>query len=234
MNKYKSFKIAQLIVMIIFAIAAVCLVILNRDLYFQVSQNIATMIVCLILWILFILSFVFLYVDFRNLDRISNNIKAMNYALEADQLSGLANKSGIDALIEKYSHAVLPSDLCCITFFISNIEEVNAEKGNSEGNRLIRSFSDILKDEAPSDCFLGRNGASKFIAVTSFANPDELESFLAGVNSKTELFNTSSNDTVIEYSVGTAFPESNIATMQKLIASSDRRSMLKGGDNEEA
>jgi len=234
MKKYKSLKLIQLIAVIALAIVSAGFVIIDRDLYYRISQDTATMIVCLILWILFVMSFIFLYYDFRNLDLISNNMKAMNFALEADQLSGLANKAGIDSLIAKYSHGALPKDMFCITLTLTNIGKVNQADGQTAGNQLIRVFSDILKETATPDYFLGRNGGSKFIAVATIPGDEAAGNFLSAVDERVNAYNESAQSHSIEYTTGTASPDEGITTMQKLIAASDRRCMLKGAGDEEA
>lgn len=182
------------------------------------------MLLCGLLWVIFGLSFVFIYIDFKYFFTYQKEYLEMNYAIHSDPLSGIANRYSCDMLIEKYLDKPLPKDMGCIMFELTNLTEINKAYGHLEGNHVIKQYSDMLGSCANEQCFVGRNGGNKFIALFEATTEEEMIDFIKRVDAKVKAHNNTSQSIPVHYRFGAAFHENNeVTTITELIALSNRR-----------
>ena len=224
MKKHAVFKSVQLAVFVIAAAALIVFVFTDPEVYHQAAADTATRLLCVSLWALLGLSFIFLFLDFYYFLSYRKDYREMDYALHSDPLSGIANRYSCDMIVEKYLDKPLPADMGCIMIDITNIQEINRLYGHLQGNMAIADFSGILNAASEGLCFVGRNGGNKFLALFENTTEAKMSLFLDRVREKTSAYNINAKTSAISYRVGTAFHEGEeINEITKLIALSNSR-----------
>ena len=205
MKKFNIIKILQLVLMLAFLAVCAYLMFVKRGLFHDVAQDPDLRMVSGMLWACFALEFIFIFVDFGIFSDYKRDYRELDFAVHSDPLSGLANRNGCDAIIERYL-----------------IQEINKKFSHLDGNALIRDFSNILKMASVSLCFVGRNGGNKFLAVFEESTPEQADKFLQRIRQKVEVYNAGSPEKTIEYAYGVAFDET-VKDITELIALANRR-----------
>ena len=224
MKKLDIFKTIQLIVYIVLALACAGLILLNPDLYHMIGEDSRVRLICGLLWFVFLISFLFILLDFNLLSSWKKDYRELDYAVHSDPVAGIANRFSCDALIEKYLDKPLPENMGCVMFDLTNIAEINQQYGHIQGNMLIRDFSNILRMTSLNLCFVGRNGGNKFIALFEDTDMEKINTFLLRVRQKTDEHNATEDTLPIQYQYGIAFHEGEATpTVTDLIALSNRR-----------
>lgn len=222
MKKFNILKIVQLVITLLFLGICVYLLFIQRDLFHEIGQDGNLKMVCGMLWACFALQFIFIFLDFNTFSDYKRDFRELDYAVHSDPLSGLANRNGCDAIIEKYLGQPLPKGIGCIMFDLTNIQKINKKFSHMEGNTLIQNFSNILKMASVSLCFVGRNGGNKFLALFEEGGMEQAERFLGRIDHKVKTHNATYPDKPIEYAYGVAFDET-AADITDLIALANRR-----------
>ncbi len=224
MKKLDIAKTVQIIVFLLLTLSAVYLVLLDPELYHMAGSDSRIRVLCGILWLVLLLSFAFLLLDFILLSSYKKDYRELNHVVHSDPVAGIANRYSCDALIDRYLDKPLPAHIGCIMFDLSNIGEINQAYGHIQGNILIRDFSNILRMTSLELCFVGRNGGNKFLALFENCTEEKLKLFLSRVESKVEAHNRKEGCYPIVYQYGIAFEEGEAApTITDLIALSNRR-----------
>lgn len=219
------YKTIQLVLYILLAAGCLYIILIDRDLYHLIASDSRIRILCIFLWLILGISFVFIYRDFTYFSSYKKNYRELDYAVHSDPLSGLANRFSCDVMIEKYLDKPLPDHLGCVMFDLTNIHKVNQHYGHVQGNQLIRDFSNMLNLSSVDLCFVGRNGGNKFLALFEQGDQNKIDLFLNRLEQKVMTYNQdSSSQLTIEYRYGIAFHEGEeIRTITDLIALSNRR-----------
>ncbi|PWJ47230.1 diguanylate cyclase domain-containing protein [Faecalicatena contorta] len=224
MRKLDIFKTIQLIVYIILTGLCVFRVMTDSEVYHYIATNSSIRMICVLLWVVLGVSFLFLFIDFSFFSSFKRDYRDLDFAVHSDPLSGIPNRFSCDALIEKYMDQPLPEDIGCIMFELSNIGEINRLYGHIEGNALIKDFSNILKTASINLCFIGRNGGNKFIALFEEGSEKKIETFLERIYFKVDSHNSGSDTRPIKYKYGRAFHEgTEVSTITDLVALANKR-----------
>lgn len=205
MKKMNLFKVIQLVVFVVLTILCIALVLVDPGTRNYVAKNDHIRIICMMLWLVLLLSFVFLFCDFYLFSHFRRNVKRLNQAAHADIIAGIPNRFSCDSLIEKYIGSPLPADIGCVMIDLSNIIEINQLHGREAGDAAIRHFSDTLHLVAAGQCFVGRNGGNKFIALFENCTQEQLNHFIERLNQQMKLANNHSHTLPIQYKYGIAF-----------------------------
>lgn len=164
MKKFNTFKIVQLILLII--LTAVSLYMLMQP---EVKQYIfdstPATILFIIVWAVLLVTFIFLLIDFSLISSMKMDYHNLYDVAYSDPLSGIPNRFSCDTIIEKYYDKKLPDDIACVMIDLSNLPEINTLYDHRTGNKVLKDFSGILSTAAVSLCFVGRNGGNKFLAI---------------------------------------------------------------------
>ena len=225
MKNYDRIKTVQLIIFLILTAAAVATVMRDPVLYQMIASNAHVRRLCTILWGVMGLSFVFLFLDFTSFSDLKRENSELDFAVTNDPLTGVANRYSCDAYISQYAGRKLPEDIGCVTFDLTSLSEINKVCGHESGDNAIREFSGILQEAAKqSDCFIGRNGGNKVLAIFRSCSRELLERYLEDVRTAVDSRNDKAGSgAAIRYTAGSAFDEPDVDTMTGLIALSDRR-----------
>lgn len=224
MKKHTIYKTVQLFIFIAAAAAVVALVFMNEELFHLAAQNTAARALCIALWAVLVLSFLFLLLDFVFFLPYRRDYNEMAYALYSDPRSGIANRFSCDMIVEKYLDKPLPKNIGSIMLELSNIRAINSLYGHHQGNNVISDFSGILFKASGGLCFVGRNGGNKFLAIFEDASRQSMQRFLDRVREEVNIYNESSNNIDIAYRCGQAFADDiSGGDITSLIALSDSR-----------
>lgn len=225
MKKFTVYKTIHLILLVLMTAAAVLLVFYDSELYHQIASSTMMTVLASGIWIVLAVSFVFIFLDYTFFFGYRKEYREMENAVRSDPTSGIANRFSCDAVIEKYLDKPVPSDLGCIMFDLTNIQDVNKLYGHLQGNALIRDFSNILRLSSDELCFVGRNGGNKFLAIFERCTPYDMQRFLERVSQRVRMHNSDSGNTPIQYSFGTALHEDiSVREITQLISLANDRS----------
>mgnify|MGYP002626920335 CR=1 FL=1 len=224
MKKFDTIKTVQLILLVLFAASSLYVIFSDAELYGQIAADAHIRFLAIILWLLLLVSFVFLFYDFNSFSDLKRENMELDHAVYSDALTGIANRYSVDVFISQYLNRKMPKDMGCITLDLINLKEINEEYGHGGGDEAIRLFSDILRKASEGICFIGRNGGNKFVAIFREGTQKRLDDYLETIRIRTEEHNQSDSSIPLRYVTGSAFhEEENIESLTELIALSDRR-----------
>ena len=224
MKKMDILKTIQLVVFLILTLASIDLVLLDPELYHMAGSDTRVRFLCGVLWLVLLLTFLFLLLDFFFLSSFKKDYRELNHVVHSDPVAGIANRFSCDALIDRYLDKPLPPKMGCIMFDLTSLGAVNRQYGHTQGNLLIRDFSNLLRMTSLDLCFVGRNGGNKFLALFEDCSQEKLSLFLDRLRQHTEAHNAREGAYPIVYQYGIAFEEGEEApTITQLIALSNRR-----------
>lgn len=224
MKKFDVFKTIQLIFFVILTGIGLYVIFTDRELYQMIARNSHIRILCILLWVALVMTFLFIFMDFSLFSTFKKDYRELDFAVSSDPVAGIANRYSCDTVIEKYLDEPLPDNIGCIMFELVNIGEVNRSWGHVRGNELIYEFSSILQASSVKLCFVGRNGGNKFLALFENANPMKMDMFLGRVEKKVKRYNADSEKIPIQYKCGSAYREgSRVKTITDLIALANQR-----------
>ena len=223
MKKFNTFKIVQLILLII--LTAVSLYMLMQP---EVKQYIfdstPATILFIIVWAVLLVTFIFLLIDFSLISSMKMDYHNLYDVAYSDPLSGIPNRFSCDTIIEKYYDKKLPDDIACVMIDLSNLPEINTLYDHRTGNKVLKDFSGILSTAAVSLCFVGRNGGNKFLAIFENCTDEKLNTFLNRVTDRVDQYNQASDSISMEYRIGKAMNrDEHLEQITKLISLANSR-----------
>lgn len=224
MKKFDLFKTIQLILYVLLAVSGLVVIFTDKELYQLIANDSHIRLLCILLWVVLVLSFFFIFMDFSLFSTFKKDYRELDFAISSDPVSGIANRNSCDTIIEKYLDKPIPEHIGCVMLDLSNIRTINNLWGHVRGNEMIREFSDILQASSKNLCFVGRNGGSRFMALFEDCNMQKIEAFMADVDEKVKQYNTKPTSPPIQYQYGYAYSdEDELDTITDLIALSARR-----------
>ena len=180
-NTYKHFKIqkiVQLSLAILFFIAYFLLLFLSPDLRKNVYTNKNLWLLCALLWLFMVYSFITLWFDLKKLRASIAGEQALIRKAYLDRLTGIPNRYSFDVLIDTYKNSKNIEEVGCLLIKIKNLDRINEEKGHNFGDEMIQKFSSLLEDVTASRGFVGRNGGNEFIIVMEYCTENQVQALL--------------------------------------------------------
>ena len=225
MKKFNKLKIIQMILFVIITIIGLVIVFTDAELYQMIGFDPHIRILCIVLWVVLGLSFIFLFLDYRLDSQLRRENEELNYAFYTDPDTGIANRNSCDAYINQYQNRLLPEGMAAFTVMVSNLEELNDELGYEQGDKIIAELAGILQGILPKGDFLGRNGGDRFLIIMRKCSKTDKEAFLQKIDSAIGQRNSkASEEEKVEYRIGAALQaERHAMTLHTLVATSDRK-----------
>ena len=223
MKKFNTFKMVQLVILIILALFSFYLLMQPEIKQYFFSSTPATTLF-FVSWIVLLVNFIFLLIDFNLISSIKLNYHNLYDVAYSDPLSGIPNRFSCDTIIEKYHDKLLPEDIGCVMIDLTNLPEVNSLYSHTVGNKLLKDFSSILSTAAVSLCFVGRNGGNKFLAIFENCTAEKIQTFLDRIEDRVAQHNQAPDAISMEYHVGTALnSEEHLEQITRLISLANNR-----------
>lgn len=203
-QNYKTFKVVQLILLVVFAIAFFVYLYADEQLRTSVYTNRSLLTICVFLWAFMIYSFVSIIWDFHQLQKNIIDNHVLNRTAYLDNLTGIPNRNSCDMIFEKYEAAGDISHIGCALISISNLQALNAQFGRDAGNRFLQDFSNIFEKLGDGYGFVGRNGGNEFIAVLEHCSEEKMRSFIDKLTGALDAYNEEHKNANISLSCHTA------------------------------
>ena len=225
MKKFNKLKIIQMILFVVITIIGLVIVFTDAELYQMIGFDPHIRILCIVLWVVLGLSFIFLFLDYRLDSQLRRENEELNYAFYTDPDTGIANRNSCDAYINQYQNRLLPEGMAAFTVMVSNLKELNDELGYEQGDKIIAELAGILQGILPKGDFLGRNGGDRFLIIMRKCSKTDKEAFLQKIDSAIGQRNSkASEEEKVEYRIGAALQaERHAMTLHTLVAVSDRK-----------
>lgn len=112
-NRLGAHKTIQLVLCLIIAVACLVIILTNGDLYQAIGHDRSVRLLCMLLWLSLVVSFVFILLDFRAIRSMNRQYHEMDYHVSNDPVAGIANRYSCDAIIERYADKPLPDTVGC-------------------------------------------------------------------------------------------------------------------------
>lgn len=186
---FKLFKTVQLIILLLFAVTFFLYLYLDDELRTHVFSNKTLMTICVFLWAFMIYSVACIVLDFYQLEGHIAYNNVLSRAVYTDALTGIPNRHGVDRIFEEYSNGKDISKLGCALIKISNLDEVNHNKGRITGNILLVDFSRIMERVGAHYGFVGRNNGNEFLTVIDNCDQVRIEQFANELNKEISVHN---------------------------------------------
>ena len=224
MKKFDVYKTIELVIFIALACMSLYIILTDKELYQLIATDSHIRMLCILLWAVCGISFIFIFLDFTFFSSFKKDYKELNYAVSSDPVSGIANRYSCDNEIKKYQGKPLPKDIGSVMFELTNLQDINQANGHEAGNEIIRDFSGIIQSAALGHAFVGRNGGNKFLAIIENCDKEKMNIFLERITERINKYNESESRFPINFRYGIAFNEnSDIETITQLVALSNTR-----------
>lgn len=95
---------------------------------------------------------------------IQTTVQDYTHESETDHLSGLLNRRGFDRRAQRMLASWQPAhhDAAVIMIDLDHFKQINDRFGHDEGDRVIRSFADVLTQTVPRTALIARTGGDEF------------------------------------------------------------------------
>ena len=96
---------------------------------------------------------------------------ALQAEANKDFLTGLLNRRGLQSAIVSLRQDELP--LAVYLFDLDNLKMINDTRGHDMGDRLIRTFAELLRGKTQGQDILCRYGGDEFVAILKYMGDEE-------------------------------------------------------------
>ena len=144
---------------------------------------------------------------------------------KTDAQTGFFNKNRWNQLMDELTFGMEPIGI--IMFDLNRLKYINDTMGHEVGDKMILSFSNILRNSIPHSNTICRWGGDEFTVMVTDASLEKIEAYLADIRFEADSYNASGEKPEIHYAVGyalsTQFPD---ASRRELMQKADARMYL--------
>jgi len=128
----------------------------------------------------------------------------LEYMFLRDQKTGCMNRTACDNYIKEKSKEIVPGGFCCVSLQIRNQREINRDLGREEGDKVLETFSRILREvfENRNNSFVGYNGGGQFLIFFELSSREK--SLTPELERLTVILGEQLNSYPVAYSMGGA------------------------------
>ncbi len=164
----------------------------------EAYTNIHFMIIGALCFVLCLFVFYFFHgIEHRNADYMKEHLEGLAYT---DALTGLMNR----AKCMQYMASVR-GKYAIISLDLDNLKPVNDTLGHVEGDRMIQSFADIMKQSFVGAALIGRTGGDEFLVIIENPGKTTCDDMLTDLQSRLEFFNNRDDKINLSASCGYAY-----------------------------
>lgn len=156
-------------------------------------------------------------------DNMLNELKREQIKSKIDTLTGLLNKGAITNIVTEYADKNNKGTL--LLFDLDNFKKVNDTKGHPEGDRLLKVFSNIIKDLFSQEDYVARFGGDEFAVFIcgNITDEDLTKKLDLVINKVREELKDYYENFHLSVSIGAGSLSDEIDTFEKLYELADRR-----------
>ena len=186
---FKKGKIVQLVVVILIAVVFFLTLLCNSTLRSNIYSNNSLFTLCAFVWFLLILGFISIFIDFYRLNRFSSAEDKSELSRYMEASSGMLNRFSCDTLFNSEEVTAVLSKVGCAMLEISNLKQINEEKGRDAGDIAIKDFCDMLESVGNDFGIVVRNGGNEFLIVIADCTTSLMNTCLEQLNNSVALYN---------------------------------------------
>ncbi|WP_029323978.1 GGDEF domain-containing protein [Butyrivibrio sp. AE3004] len=138
-----------------------------------------------------------------------HGIEHINAVYMKEHLEGLAYTDSLTGLMNRAKcmqyMAAVHGRFAIISLDLDNLKTVNDSLGHQEGDRMIKSFADIMKQAFVGAQLIGRTGGDEFLVAIEQPRPHVCEDMIYDLKSRMEIFNKSEKTINLSASCGFAY-----------------------------
>lgn len=217
-KSYKYFKMIQLAVLVVFAVAFFGFLYFDKDLHTNIYTNRSLLTICIFLWAFMIYSLASIVWDFKQLEGDIIHNLALHKAAYVDNLTGIPNRYSCDQIFEKYAPGEDISKIGCALVSISNLAEINQKSGRKQGNVILQDFSRIFETVGKKYGFVGRNSGNEFLFVMEESSEAGMKKFLSDLDAALNNYNADDEKHIEIKTFYILNEEMNMADFAELVA----------------
>nr|WP_317357481.1 diguanylate cyclase [uncultured Tyzzerella sp.] len=156
-------------------------------------------------------------------DNMLNELKREQIKSKIDTLTGLLNKGAITNIVTEYADKNNKGTL--LLFDLDNFKKVNDTKGHPEGDRLLKVFSNTIKDLFSQEDYVARFGGDEFAVFIcgNITDEDLTKKLDLVINKVREELKDYYENFHLSVSIGAGSLSDEIDTFEKLYELADRR-----------
>ena len=130
------------------------------------------------------------------------NYADINRRAKTDAQTGFFNRSRWNQLMDEGTFGMEPIGI--IMFDLNRLKHINDTMGHAVGDKVILSFSNILRNSIPHSNTICRWGGDEFTVMVTDASAEKIEAYLADIRKAAETYNASGEKPEIYYAAGYA------------------------------
>lgn len=130
------------------------------------------------------------------------NFADISRRARTDAQTGFFNRSHWNQLMNEHLPEQEPIGI--IMFDLNRLKYTNDTMGHEAGDKMILSFSNILRNTIPHSNTICRWGGDEFTVMVTDASREKMEAYLANVKSAADVYNASGEKPRIHYAAGYA------------------------------
>ncbi len=155
-------------------------------------------------------------------EKILKSEEELKYLSTHDSMTGLYNRTYINRILDD---STKDSKICVFMFDIDKLKYVNDTYGHAEGDKLIKSFAEIMKNSFRETDISARIGGDEFMAILYDANEEMAQSIKKRVADLIRLNNGNLTAKHLELNVsaGCAIMENENDTIEVLMNKADEQ-----------
>lgn len=187
---FKKGKTVQLCAMILILAAFLIETVANDTFRNNLYANKTLFTMSLFFWLLLIVCFVCILIDFVKLNRFDAMEEKYEIMEYMEQSKGMLNRFSCDNLFQsdEMVQKVL-AKVGCAMIEIDNLIAINKEKGRDAGDHAIEEFCRILEEIGNDYGITVRNGGNEFLIVISDCTPELMQKCLEELDNSVALYN---------------------------------------------
>ena len=120
----------------------------------------------------------------------------------SDSLTGLSNRGECELVLSRLGREY--RQFTIISFDLDDLKQVNDTLGHAEGDRMLRTFSALLKETFADATLTGRMGGDEFLVILTGEINGKAEKLLKELSEKADAFNRKETVFQIRFSYGVA------------------------------
>lgn len=153
-------------------------------------------------------------------EEILESEKELKYLSYHDSMTELLNRTYIN---QKLFDPINDNKTCVFMFDIDKLKYVNDKYGHEEGDKLIKSFAEILKQSFRENDIVARIGGDEFVAIIyDTDNPEDIKQRIVEL---IDINNSSIKEKhlSVSVSIGYAMPDNGNGVIEDLMREADKK-----------